>query len=273
MIDLPGKVELLGVCYFPSSGKNIIPNIVPKDVFYIEIVLDGDLLYGEGSEQRVCRRGTMLWHQENDETVWRRTSPGREFISFALRFRLLEPWNRPGHLGRWDKMNELDEFVLEAMRRAFDPGIDRQILGSYLIHRLLWEFYASTLPDESGKLPLPLAKAVTLIQNEDVSAEKIPFLAELAGVSEAHLHSLFRKYLHSTPHKYILRLRLKRARVLLSGSSQPVKEIGALCGFQSLESFYRVFRAETGLTPVQYRRRQTALLQADILRSQISMKM
>ena len=45
-----------------------------------------------------------------------------------------------------------------------------------------------------------------------------------------------------------------------------------MCGFQSLESFYRVFRTETGLTPVQFRRRQTALLQADILRSQISVK-
>ena len=273
MIDLPGKVELLGVCYFPSNGKNVIPNIVPKDVFYIEIVLDGELLYGEGSEQQVCRRGTMLWHQENDETVWRRTAPGREFTSFALRFRLLEPWNRPGHLGHWNKTNELDEFVLEAMRRTFDSGIDRQVLGSYLIHRLLWEFYASTLPDERGEFPLPLAKAITLMQNEDISAESIPFLAELAGVSEAHLYALFRKYLRSTPHKYMLRLRLKKARILLAGSSHPIKEIGALCGFQSLESFYRVFRMETGLTPVQFRRRQTALLQADILRSQTSMKM
>ena len=260
------------MCYFPSNGKNVIPNIVPKDVFYIEIVLDGELLYGEGSEQQVCRRGTMLWHQENDETVWRRTAPGREFTSFALRFRLLEPWNRPGHLGHWNKTNELDEFVLEAMRRTFDSGIDRQVLGSYLIHRLLWEFYASTLPDERGEFPLPLAKAITLMQNEDISAESIPFLAELAGVSEAHLYALFRKYLHSTPHKYMLRLRLKKARILLAGSSHPIKEIGALCGFQSLESFYRVFRMETGLTPVQFRRRQTALLQADILRNQTFVK-
>ena len=272
MIELPGKVELLGVCYFPSVGKNVVPNIVPKDVFYIEIVLDGELLYGDWSEQRICRRGTILWHQENDETVWRRTAPDRDFTTFAIRFRLLEPWARPGHLGRWSSMNELDEFVVDAMRRTFDPAVDRQVLGSYLIHRLLWEFYASTLPQEGGGLPLPLAKAMTLMQNEDIAATGVSRLAELAGVSEAHLHALFRKHLGSTPHKYLLRLRLKKARILLAGSTHPVKEVGAMCGFQSLESFYRVFRTETGLTPVQFRRRHTALLQADALRYHVSVE-
>ncbi|MBQ6596059.1 MAG: helix-turn-helix transcriptional regulator [Lentisphaeria bacterium] len=272
MIDLPGKVELLGVCYFPSIGKKVIPNIVPKDVFYIEIVLDGELLYGDWNEQQICRRGTMFWHQENDETVWRRTAPDKEFTSFAIRFRLLEPWDRPGHIGRWNNLDELDEFVLDAMRRTFDPAVDRRLLGSYLIHRLLWEFYASTLPQESGELPLPLAKAMSLMQNDDIAAVGIPRLAELAGVSEAHLHALFRKHLGSTPHKYLLRLRMKKARILLAGSTQPVKEVGARCGFQSLESFYRVFRAETGLTPVQFRRRNTALLQADALQHHISVE-
>ena len=70
----------------------------------------------------------------------------------------------------------------------------------------------------------------------------------------------------------MLRLRMKKARILLAGSTHPIKEVGAMCGFQRLESFYRVFRAETGLTPVQFRRRNTALLQADALQHHISVE-
>ena len=265
MFELPKDVELLGVCYYNSDKKNVIPNIVPEDVFYIEIILDGEVYSGEWGEQRICKRGDILWHQSGEETIWRRTAAGKEFSSFALRFRKLSPWQRPARFGQWYNMDSLNEFVIDAMRRTYDPEIDKKILASYLINRLLWEFYLSTVSPKND-LPLAFAKIIALMQNEDMASMQISELAKTVELSEAHLHNMFRKYINTTPHKYLLRQRLKRARVLLSSTNHSIKEICTLCGFKSVESFYRVFRNESGITPAAFRRRHIALLQTDVVR-------
>lgn len=265
MFDLPGEVELLGVCYYNSDKKNVIPNIVPEDVFYIELILDGEVYSGEWGEQRICKRGDILWHQSGEETIWRRTEPDMEFQSFAIRFRKLAEWRRPARFGRWHSMDDLDEFVIDVMRRTFDPEIDRKLLGQYLIHRLLWEFYISTVSPEND-FPPAFAKVIALMQNEDMASMQVSALANIVDLSEAHLHNMFRKYLNTTPHKYLLRQRLKRARLLLSSTNHTIKEICTMCGFNSVESFYRVFRNESGITPAAFRRRHIALLQTDLVR-------
>ena len=168
-------------------------------------------------------------------------------------------------------MDNLNEFVIDAMRRTFDPEINRKILASYLINRLLWEFYVSTVSPKN-ELPLPFAKVIALMQNEDMASMQISELAKTVELSEAHLHNMFRKYLNTTPHKYLLRQRLKRARLLLSSTNHTIKEICSMCGFKSVESFYRVFRNESGITPAQFRRRHIALLQTDLVRLKSSVK-
>lgn len=272
MFELPQDVDLLGVCYYSSKNKNVVPNIVPQDVFYIEIVLDGEVYAGDWGEQRICKRGTILWHKEGEETIWRRTAPGKEFISFAIRFKKLAPWERPARFGQWYNMDALNEFVIDTMRRAFDPEIDKKILGSYLINRLLWEFYVSTVSPKND-FPLPFAKVIALMQNTDMASMRVSALAETVGLSEAHLHKMFRKHLNTTPHKYLLSQRLKRARILLSSTDNTIKEICSICGFKSVESFYRVFRNESGITPAAYRRHHIALLQPEMVKLKSTVKL
>jgi len=273
MLEFPKQAELTGICYFNSTpGQRVIPNVVGKNVFYVEVVQAGEVFYGSQRERHLCRRGTILWHQAGEETVWQRTSPRQEFSSFAMLFRIVTPWERPGHIGNWHNMEELDEFILEAMRRYYNPEFDQRILASYLLARLTWEFYCASLPQSNLSLPLPLVKAMTLLENGDVASRGIAVLAHDVQLSEAHLHTLFQKHLGTTPHQYLLRQRLKRARVLLAGTNMPVKEIGVECGFQSAESFFRAFRKEQGLTPAQFRKRGIALLNSDILHHHVAFK-
>ncbi|MEV4644379.1 helix-turn-helix domain-containing protein [Saccharopolyspora sp. NPDC049357] len=51
------------------------------------------------------------------------------------------------------------------------------------------------------------------------------------------------------------RMRIEHARALLvSAPERPVSAVAAACGFNSESGFFRAFRAETGRTPVAYRR-------------------
>ena len=78
-------------------------------------------------------------------------------------------------------------------------------------------------------------------------------LASLSGYSEAHLISLFRKELRTTPGKYITGLRIAKAARLLTQTDTKIKDIAAACGFEDELYFSRVFKQQTGLCPTQYR--------------------
>jgi YesN/AraC family two-component response regulator len=50
-------------------------------------------------------------------------------------------------------------------------------------------------------------------------------------------------------------LRVEKAKILLEQNIKPLKEICDLCGFQSYNYFFRVFKNKTGMTPKDYLKR------------------
>ncbi|MDQ3911391.1 MAG: AraC family transcriptional regulator [Actinomycetota bacterium] len=57
-----------------------------------------------------------------------------------------------------------------------------------------------------------------------------------------------------TPHEFLTRLRIERAKILLSRGSHNVTEACFEVGFLSLGSFSALFRERVGLSPSEYRR-------------------
>lgn len=80
------------------------------------------------------------------------------------------------------------------------------------------------------------------------------FLAAQCGISEVYFRQLFKEQFGTTPHQYILELRLRKAKQLLSDSSLSVGQIAETCGFTNPYHFSRAFRQTTQLTPSEYRK-------------------
>ena len=62
-------------------------------------------------------------------------------------------------------------------------------------------------------------------------------LAVYVNVSRRQLERLFQKYLHCSPSRYYLKLRLIRARQLLKQTSMSIIEVASVCGFVSTPHF------------------------------------
>jgi AraC-like DNA-binding protein len=77
--------------------------------------------------------------------------------------------------------------------------------------------------------------------------------AREACLSEFHFHRLFRAAFGETPHDFLTRLRLARARQMLA-SERTVTEVCFEVGYQSLGSFSSKFRARFGRSPAQFQR-------------------
>lgn len=80
-------------------------------------------------------------------------------------------------------------------------------------------------------------------------------LAREMGISEIYLRKLFIKYYQITPKQFVLDLRLRKARQLLTETGFSVAQIAEDCGFSSLYHFCRIFKEKTGLTPTEYSQR------------------
>ncbi|MBE7183246.1 MAG: helix-turn-helix domain-containing protein [Methylobacterium mesophilicum] len=78
-------------------------------------------------------------------------------------------------------------------------------------------------------------------------------LAIRVGVSVREIQYLFRRYLHSTPKKLYMTLRLQRAKELLLYSSLSIRETGLASGFGSPSAYYRAFHAAYQKSPQEYR--------------------
>jgi transcriptional regulator GlxA family with amidase domain len=71
-------------------------------------------------------------------------------------------------------------------------------------------------------------------------------LAREAGLSAAYFSQRFKSSTGTSPHQYLLRLRICRARTLLEESEAPVIDIAAECGFQTQQHFARIFSQVDG---------------------------
>ena len=78
-------------------------------------------------------------------------------------------------------------------------------------------------------------------------------VAQQVGLSEFHFSRLFKKTTGLSPSRYLLRLRIDRARRLLLESQKSVLDVGLDVGYSSASHFTEVFRRETGATPSEYR--------------------
>jgi transcriptional regulator GlxA family with amidase domain len=74
-------------------------------------------------------------------------------------------------------------------------------------------------------------------------------LACYVDVSRRQLERLFQKYLHCSPSRYYLKLRLIRARQLLKQTTMSIIEVAAVCGFVSTPHFSKCYREYFGIPP------------------------
>ena len=78
--------------------------------------------------------------------------------------------------------------------------------------------------------------------------------ARQACLSPFHYHRLFARTFGETPHEFLTRRRIERAKSLLARDQLPVTDICFAAGYESLGSFSTLFRAMVGYSPSVYRR-------------------
>jgi AraC family transcriptional regulator len=78
-------------------------------------------------------------------------------------------------------------------------------------------------------------------------------MAQAVELSTAHFSRMFRKSTGETPHQFLLRQRVERAKEMLHSADARVMNVAVACGFKTQQHFAQVFRHVCGVSPTEYR--------------------
>lgn len=155
----------------------------------------------------------------------------------------------PGQEEKWLALFTELITVIKLNRPALQQvmaGFTAQMLG------LLYSGQQAGLAGDDQAL-LIVQSAIAKMQTELENSLNAQALARELNVSYSSFRHTFQQHTGSSPHQYLLELRLVRARNLLTQTTQSVKEIAQQSGFEDEHYFCRFFKLKTGLTPGQWR--------------------
>jgi AraC family transcriptional regulator len=89
-------------------------------------------------------------------------------------------------------------------------------------------------------------------------------MAQSVGLSTAHFARMFRKSTGETPHQFLLRERVERAKAMLRGRNMRILDVAVACGFKTQQHFAQVFRDVYGVRPTEYRQE---FLSSEVIRA------
>lgn len=145
---------------------------------------------------------------------------------------------------------------VESLRALFhqpsESSVDRV---DRICERIILE---SLLPGVKSEPPIADAvvrRIVTRLHRNLQEAHDFPQMAREYGVSYSTLRRRWIAAMRVTPGRYLLNMRIQKARQLLAETTLQVREIATRTGFQDILYFSRRFKLETKLNPSQYRLR------------------
>jgi len=144
---------------------------------------------------------------------------------------------------------EADAWV--EIRRRIEKTED--IPGFTQIQIDLLQLYKRSANHEYHYHQVEMAKTyITENYRKDIHLEQV---AEFVSMNPVYFSRYFKKHTNERFIDYLSRVRVEKAKELLTGTEKKVYEICHLVGYNSKFHFYKIFKQFTGLTPAEYKNR------------------
>ena len=151
-----------------------------------------------------------------------------------------------------------EEKLLKLIHDYFTDGIyimENEMHSEGLVKIILSE-HLNSKENESrmSRREMHVKKAKQFIQNNiqnRISAEDV---ASSLFLSRAYLRNIFTEYVGIPPKKYIIDMKVERAKELLRIKRLSVTDIANSVGYDDALLFSRVFKSHAGVSPLEYRK-------------------
>ena len=143
------------------------------------------------------------------------------------------------------------DMMLHDIQERFGSALATEVAEQVICAapREAWKPQRDALQIDHGTVPKPLQQAIEIMEANVERTLKIPQVATTLGLSQRKLERLFNKHIGSSAVAFYRRVRLQRARVLLTQTDMSVLDICIASGFASSSYFSKSYAEEFGLRP------------------------
>lgn len=144
-----------------------------------------------------------------------------------------------------EELFQSDQQVNTLMQQSIAKGCFYRFVGL-----MLDQLEGSSLPEPGGDGVSEALQYIHLHYEEEITLEQ---LAGLVEGSPRHLSRQFKERMGVSPIDYVIHLRMKKAKRLLSATDASLQEIAESVGYTDSYAFAKMFKKQTGMPPIGYR--------------------
>lgn len=148
------------------------------------------------------------------------------------------------------RFTELSELLTSLLKLSDDP----YEASHFKRQSLLYDFFALLMQNaNTNAVNAPIEAAKHIIKFNYSTDLTLTKLADRLNLNPTYFSRLFKEKTGMSPKQYILKIRMDRAKELLSHTQYTVKEISNSVGFPDSLYFSRLFKKYEGQSPLTYR--------------------
>jgi len=253
----------------------------------IKIVRSGEEHYGVGKHRLTIRPGQLLILNNDQEYSCRIDTAGQvrvQSVFFNKTFAsavfhdmlhaegtlLDDPFTQPSRGPEFFQAIDHIDPVLEhelnnLMNRLNENGYESNMADEQLLFLLqhLIRLYknevkhanwvAAVKTSTKTEIFKRLCVARDFLHSSFADKPDLQAISRAACLSTPQLVRQFKIVFQTTPHQYLVKIKLSHAARLLQHTLMPVQEITWRCGFEDSSAFCRAFTAAYGVSPLRYR--------------------
>ena len=130
----------------------------------------------------------------------------------------------------------------------------RTIRQSLTLQEQMIRSYCMLVKQHSlSKYSYYVGQTITLVQYDLTADLRLKTIAERLNVNSSYLSRLFHQEYGCTLTQFINNQRVEHGMSLLQLTDRSVQDISSECGVQDVNYFVKLFKKQTGMTPLQYR--------------------
>ena len=229
---------------FPMRKQRVIKQNIPlQENEFLACVVSPNLPHSEKEEEDFHRYYAVMIEKAYFEELFCRYK--NEEIPFFV-------WNQFG-VGS-DLLILLKQFIREYEDQTENSS---QILNAYaeiITHKLIRSLLGLETHQKFASCMNNVIEAEQYMQENFDRRITVEELAQRCSLSVSHFSRKFKEEYGYPPLRYLLRLRVEKAKKYLKDEDRQITEIALLCGFSDTSHFTECFRKETGVTPTDYRK-------------------
>ena len=126
-----------------------------------------------------------------------------------------------------------------------------------LLSRALKMEWENSIKSKSQKLKELINISINFIHNNFERDISLGDIAKFVFLSPSYFTRAFKEETGLSPINFLLKVRIERAKELLTETGSKISDIALSVGFSNQQRFNEMFKKYTNLTPLQYRKRNT----------------